>query len=666
MVIRIGWTKDNGALDGEQSRVNMHQPPSKSSVMKVDAILSGNARGYLSETQRAVRLTSDLIDSGAQLPSSIDFTSILMTDYGLWYLQCICPTLDITEVEDLSLPSQWIFACLVRTVRACYESVSRQLQGFPVTALQSYTSTQRLAGEINGSQGYSRHRFLLSVILGGSTPMLEPLLFHGLSMGDLSTYYLEMATRRGRMTVAQLLWKYGASLSLETSVRLLEHMRPDLKTLLRDPSKSGTFCQFLAQVLDSCGPLQAIDPEHALFDSLIPIFQEALLLSIEEQTSSTLNSDIIQLLLKHSAFLSPETSTRLLEHMRPDLKTFLRDVNMSETFCHFLTRILDSCGPLQEIDAEHALFDSLVPIFQEVLLLSIEEQTSSTLNSDIIQLLLKQGAFLSLETSTRLLEHMKSHFKTFLRDPSKSEAFYHYLAQALDSCGPLQELDDEHALFESLVFIFQIALLLPNEEEISSTTNSDDFICNKVVRLLLEAGLFRDSKLPARYWSFHGLLHDGDMNESPLTLAIYLRNLYAIKLLLESGYNVDEVHRADNYSDSCKEYSGTPLTYAIWLGFIEAVTVLLAAGADVTKMGAQSQTAAVVARICVEDTASARCEDGTASRRQILTMVCTDLEKRHGMQYEDFAEAVKVYSYPRSRLRYTGIRMLILTSPDMS
>ena len=491
MVIRIGWTKDNGALDGEQSRVDMYQPPSKSSVMKVDAILSDNARGYLSETQRAVRLTSDLIDdSGAQLPSSIDFTSILMTDYGLWYLQCICPTLDITEVENLSLPSQWIFACLVGTVPACYESVSRQLQGFPVNTLRRYTRAERLTERINSSPEHLRHRFLLSLSVGGCASILEGLLFYGLSIGDFPTHYLEMAAIRG-------------------------------------------------------------------------------------------HSDFIQLLLKHGAFLSPETSTRLLLHM-------------------------------------------------------------------------------------------KSHLTTFLRDPSKSEAFYHFLAQALDSCGPLQELDDEHALFESLVFVFQIALLLPNEEQTSSTSNSDDCICNKVVRLLLEAGLFRDSKLPARYWSFHNLHRDGDINDSPLTLAIYVRDVYAIKLLLKNGYNVDEVHRSDG-TRSCKELRGTPLTYAIWLGFIEAVIVLLAAGADVTKMGAQGQTATEMSNKCLslpiprgykdvaEGIDSKDRKDEQCVRHLIFNMVCADLEAKHGMQYQDFID--KIPDLGGSCLLFAGKRV---AHPDLA
>ena len=263
------------------------------------------------------------------------------------------------------------------------------------------------------------------------------------------------------------------------------------------------------------------------------------------------------------------------------------------------------------------------------------------------------------------------------------------MAQALESCGPLQELDDEHAIFESLVLIFQQVLLLSSEEQTSIASNSDDGICDRIVRLLLEAGLFCDSKLPARYWSFHDLLYNSywsfhdllynsywsfhdplynsDMNHSPLTLAIHVRNVYAIKLLVGNGYDVDEVHHGDDIHN-CKESRGTPLTYAIWLGFIEIVTVLLAAGADVTKMGAQGQTAAVFAGICVslpvftkyvgfvKDTGSDRCEDGTASRRQIFAMVCHNLETRHGIQYQKFVDVVKTYSPKASRLRSAGIQ----------
>ena len=575
MAIRIGWTTDNGVLDGDQSRSDMHQPLSRSSVMTIDAILLESARGYLSETQRAVRLTSDLINSGAHLPASIDFTSILMTDHGLWYLQCICPTLDVTEVENLSLPSQWIFACLVRTVRACYESVSRQLQGFPVKKLQRYTSTQRLVGEINSSQAYLRHRFLLSISVGGCAFILEDLLFHGLSIGDFPTQYLEMAAVRGRVDVARVLLNHGAWLSLESSTQLLRHTKPGLKTFLRDPNKSGTFCYLLTRILASYGPLHEIDAEHALFDSLVPIFEEVLLLSVEVQTSSTLNCDIIQLFLRYSGSSSPDTSTRLLQYMEARLPIFIRDQNKSETFCHFL-------------------------------------------------------------------------------------------AQILESCGPLQEIDDRHPLFESLVHIFQTALFVSNEEQSSSISNSEDCICNRVLWLLLKAGLFRDSKLPARYWSFYDTLRRSNMSDSPMTLAIYMCNVYTIKLLLENGSDVDETHpdRPSRYVE-CR---CTPLTYAILLGFIDAVTVLLAAGADVTKMGAHGQTAAVFAGICVslpvstihmgfvQDTGSDRCEDGTASRRQIFAMVCADLETRHGMKYEKFVNRLEVYCLQDSRLQSAGIR----------
>lgn len=235
-------------------KADIRQPLSTTSVIASDDILLDKARGYRSETQRAITLSSNLIDAGAQLPASIDFASILMSDYGLWYFRSICPCIDVTETEDLSPPNEWIFACLVRTVSTCYESISRQLQGFPVNALQPYISAERIADEINNAQECFRHRFLLSLSVGGSTSMLEPLPFHGLSMGNLSTYYLEKASKRGRLNIAYLLFKYGASLSLETSNQLLEHMKHDLNTLLLDPSKSEAFCRFLELALKSSGP----------------------------------------------------------------------------------------------------------------------------------------------------------------------------------------------------------------------------------------------------------------------------------------------------------------------------------------------------------------------------------------------------------------------------
>lgn len=309
----------------------------------------------------------------------------------------------------------------MRTVSSCYESVSRQLQGFPVNALQFYISARRFTDEINRSHGSLRHRFLLSLSVGESISMLEALLFHGLLLGDLSTYYFEKATKRGRLDTA-FLW-------------------------------------------------------------------------------------------------------------------------------------------------------------------------------------LDYGACLSLETSTRLLEHTKTNMKTQLLDSSKSESFCHILERALKLFGPLQELDDEHAIFESLIRIFQTALLQSKSQRIRySRSSSDDDIPNKFVRLLLEAGLFRDWKLPARFWSYNlRILTNENIDKSPLTLAGYVRNVYAIKLLLRNGYDVNEFH---HYSRSiedwcCMENKGTPLTYAIWLGLTEVVTVLLEAGADVIKWGPQGQTALRMAKRCV-------------------------------------------------------------------
>ena len=56
---------------------------------------------------------------------------------------------------------------------------------------------------------------------------------------------------------------------------------------------------------------------------------------------------------------------------------------------------------------------------------------------------------------------------------------------------------------------------------------------------------------------------------------------------------MDEIHPGE--PSHCVECKGTPLKYAVWLGIVEAVATLLAAGADVIKMGAQGQTAAVFA-----------------------------------------------------------------------
>ena len=156
------------------------------------------------------------------------------------------------------------------------------------------------------------------------------------------------------------------------------------------------------------------------------------------------------------------------------------------------------------------------------------------------------------------------------------------------------------------------------------------------------------------------------MNNSPLTLAIYVRNVYTIELLLENGYDVNEVLRGG--SQHCMELRGTPLTYAVWLGFIEAVTALLAAGADVTSMGAQGQTAIEMSEKCLlppisrdyedfaEDMDSKVRKDEQHVRRLIFNMVCADLEAKHRMQYNEFIDTLS-RRFPRgSCLRYAGIQ----------
>lgn len=445
----------------------MPQPLSKGSVLESDDILLDRSPGYMSETQRAIMLSSNLIGVGAQLPASIDFASILLSDHGLWYLQNVCSTFDITEIADSSQPNQWIFACLVRTVSACYESVSRQLQGFPVNALQFQISPDRLADEINDSHESLRHRFLLSLSVGGSTSMIDALLFHGLSLGELSTYYFEQACKRGRLNMDFLLLSYGASLSQETSTLILEHMKPNF-------------------------------------------------------------------------------------------------------------------------------------------------------------------------------------LKTLFLDSSKSEAFCHFLERALDFLSPLQELSDEDAIFKNLVRIYQTALIQPkSQHDIYRTSGIDDYIPNKVVSLLLEAGLFRDSRLPVSYWSSDSRsLTNTDIVESPLTLAIYARSTHAIKLLLKNGYNVNEIHYWPIDICSCNVYKGTPLMYAIWLGCDEAVAILLKAGADIMKMGPQIQTAAEMAQLCLSIPIIIRDSKGCAkksdlknrhddirSRHRIFDMVCANLQITYGKYY---------------------------------
>ena len=271
---------------------------------------------YLSETQRAIIQSLSLIDAGAHLPAFFDFASILMSDHGLRYLQSICPSFDITEIEELSPPGQWISACLVRTMSACYEIVIRRSQGYPRNAIQSYISTERLTNKIKDSHGSLRRCFLLSLSVGGSASMLEPLLFHGLSIGDLSTYFCEKAAEHGRLDMAYLWCSYGAFLSQETSIRLLKHMEHDIKTVLLKPRESQVFRHVLERALKSCGNLQEFGDEHAIFGPLVRIFQNALLPSKSSRlpcskfdSGDHISNTIVRLLLRAGLFQESKLPT---------------------------------------------------------------------------------------------------------------------------------------------------------------------------------------------------------------------------------------------------------------------------------------------------------------------------------------------------------------------
>ena len=302
-------------------------------------------------------------------------------------------------------------------------------------------------------------------------------------------------------------------------------------------------------------------------------------------------------------------------------------------------------------------------------------------------LLLHYGASLSLEMSTQLLEQMKPDFlKTLFLDLSKSQAFCHFLERALGFLSPLQEISSEDPIFESLVRIYQTAVIQSKlQHDTYRESGIDDYIPNKVVKLLLEAGLFRDSRLPVRYWSFHlRFLTNDTIFESPLTLAIYARNTYAIRLLFRNGYNLDEIHdlnivNLDNAHVekqkklcNCMEHKGTPLTYAIWLGCGEAVAVLLEAGADILKMGPQAQTAAEMAKLCLSTPMIKGCakqnnlenlHDDISSRHRIFDMLCAKLQSTYG---QDYASMIHKNNKIRPRIPFVRLAGIQIAYTDIN
>ena len=227
------------------------------------------------QTNQGARISMRLLSAGVELPASVDLASLLMAEQGLSYLQKICAGFDISEVETLTPPSRWIVVCLFRTVPSCYDSIIRQLQGFPAHTLEYYTDLRRLISEINTSQESFRNYFLLSLSVGGTTRTVEPLVTAALELGAHAPYFVEQALKHNNTDVALLFLKFGTVLSPDTAIPIVSVILEKLGHSQATRS-AGRVSEFLEVILKMLDPLPELQHDHQMLEILDRFFVSSL------------------------------------------------------------------------------------------------------------------------------------------------------------------------------------------------------------------------------------------------------------------------------------------------------------------------------------------------------------------------------------------------------
>ena len=240
-----------------------------------DYWLRDRLEGSWLQTNRGASISLRLLSAGVELSASVDLASILMGDHGLPYLQKICPGFDISDFETLSPPSRWILVCLFRTVPSCYDSIIHQLQGFPAHTLEYYTDIRRLVNEISASQGHLRDWFLLSLSVGGTARMVEPLVTAALKLGAHAPFLVKQALKRDNIDVALLLLKFGPALSPDGAIPIVSVILEKLGHY-RATRSADRLCEILEVILNMVDPLPELQHGHQMLKILGGIFVSTL------------------------------------------------------------------------------------------------------------------------------------------------------------------------------------------------------------------------------------------------------------------------------------------------------------------------------------------------------------------------------------------------------
>ena len=273
-MFHVEGIKDAHKSSAKRGIIDDQRPSLNLNLVWSDHWLLDRTPGFWSETKRAIKISNGLLAAGAVPPASLDLASVLMGDHGLWYLESVCANFDILDIEEFPPPSRWIVICLFRTVRCCYDGMIRQLEGFPVQKLEYYTNLERLTNEINKSPDSFRLYFLLSLSIGGTVQMMEPLIMGGLDISNDATYLLERALQRQNLGTATLLLNHGASLPLDVGAQFLRKLLSSITEFKRSKIMIDLegFHLFLGPFLEAVGDLRELPSNHSVLKELDRIF----------------------------------------------------------------------------------------------------------------------------------------------------------------------------------------------------------------------------------------------------------------------------------------------------------------------------------------------------------------------------------------------------------
>jgi hypothetical protein len=197
-------------------------------------------------------------------------------------------------------------------------------------------------------------------------------------------------------------------------------------------------------------------------------------------------------------------------------------------------------------------------------------------NIDVALCLLDYGAKPSLEF---VIDFCRHDHRTVLESRRQSKYFARLLQRLLDAVGPLGNIHISSELWYGLVRIFTHATIMSEPDRTWKVSEFYISNCVDIIRVLLEAGLLYNSRLP-RTTTHVAIGKHGGWAGSGLILAIDLQSFAVVDLLLKHGYDVEET----------SPYANIPLKYAVELGLSDHVRILLDNGARVMSMTGGGRT----------------------------------------------------------------------------